>query len=111
MSLTYYVHLHTGEKLKNKKRKVIDQLAQDRLKHDIYLVALVSGKLEAFSSKMRKQAYFKERSYFVVGLAYDYEESKEVICDIVAKVYMQDKEISIAEFIMSRQQQYESEVM
>lgn len=106
--MKYYKHLYIGESLKKKKKKVLLRLEKRKFTPGIYLIALCQtgcSQLEIFDANQLLQKGYPERDYFIVGLAKGFDESTEILEEIVKNVYNETKGADIRSYILNKEQE------
>ena len=103
MQLKYYNELYFSESLtKTKvKEKIQKELESNKLHKDLYLLVLSSNQqlgIEFFKVTYLQQEFFKDKSFFVIGIAKNYEEAKELVRKIIEDVISHTSDLNVREF-------------
>ena len=103
MKLKYYNNLYFSESLTKPKlkEKLKNELKRNKLDKDLYLLVMSSNKqlgIEFFKVTYLQQEIFKDKSFFVIGLAKNYEEAKELVKKIIEDVMQHTGGLNVREF-------------
>lgn len=109
MQIKFYCDLYVSECWREKKNKIIKKLKENRIKPQVYIVALSQGdqnELEFFSSILLKQHVFDNAEVFVVGIANGYDEALFMVRDITKQIYTETGTADLRKYILERQKEY-----
>ena len=106
MELEFYKHLYLSGALKKKKRSVIRKLKHHVFSPKLYLLVLSQREqkqFEFFSTNLLKQHFFKDTSFFIVGVAESYDQAMYLVEEITQEVYTKTKACNLREYILNNQ--------
>ena len=103
MKLTYYYNLYLSTSLDkpSTKESILEELKENKLDKRLYVLVLSKNpdnNLEFFKVSYLQQEIYQEQSFFVVGVAKDYEEAKDLVLKITKDVVTYTGEAKIREY-------------
>ena len=103
MKINYYNNLYFSESLTKPKlkEKLKEELKDNKLDKDLYILVLSSNQqlgIEFFKVTYLQQEIFKDKSFFIIGIAKSYEEAKELVQKIIEDVISHTGGLNVREF-------------
>ena len=103
MKVKYYNNLYFSESLTKPKVKeqLKVELKENKLDVDLYLLVLSTNQqlgIEFLKVSYLLQGFFKDKSFFVIGIAKNYEEAKELLKKILEDVMQHTGGLNVREF-------------
>ena len=108
--MKYYHALYMSDKLRSKRKKILEKIESGKWQLDKYLLVLsakMNNQLEFYNSVLLLQEAMKQEDLLVVGIADGYDEALELVKQITEEVYERTQGTDIRAYLLERQQEYE----
>ena len=103
--MEFYKRLYLGESAEKDHRRIVWKLKHRAGQVDVYVITLPLGGsdlLEIYHCSILKQKYFKDKPFFVVGIAKGKQEAVELSCKIVEELYTMTDGFDMKKFILEK---------
>lgn len=100
--MRWYSHLFVGEKAKKQKRQIIGKIRKKILQSEVHVITLAENGenlFDIYPSEMLLTPYYKEKDFYIIGIAADYWEALDVARDIVDAMYQKTGTCCWSEFV------------
>lgn len=97
--------LYLGESVEKSHRRIVFKLKHRIGQVDVYVITLpLNGGdlLEIYHCAILKQKYYKNKPFFVVGIAGGKQEAMELSCKMVEELYTMTDGFDMRSFIMEK---------
>ena len=108
--MKYDFNLLLSDILKEKKQRVLSDIEARRGVFNHYLIVLPDREdenLEIHPSKALEKTVWKDKEWFVVGVAVGYQDALDMIQTFVQEVYDSTGNVNIREYILEQQRHFE----
>lgn len=110
MRIKCYCNLYTGSSVTKEKNQYLLDIMNGILKHSVYIITLAQEKqnhLEFFASSLLRQKIYEEKEIFIVGIARTYDETVDVVTEIVQDVLKSTGQSNVRSYIETEQRLFE----
>lgn len=90
MKICWYDHLYTGEKAKKYRYRIIQAIRRSRIQTGAYVITPASNGnnvLDIYPAVMLQSPFYKDKEFFIIGIAADYWEALSLVRQIVDDMY------------------------
>ena len=108
MEITCYYDLYADEIPANEKDEIVIALEKGEIDRELHIITLAQGErnqLEIFSLGRLKQQIFSDATFFVVGIAKEYEGAVRLVQHIVDEIYQETAHPYVREHLLKRQRE------
>lgn len=100
--MLWYKQLYVGEKAKNHRFRIIQNIRRNKPQPGAYVITPASNGnniLDIYSTVTLLQAYYRESDMMILGIADGYDEAMEVAGIIVHEMYQKTGEFNLSRFL------------
>ena len=108
MEITCYYDLYVDEIPANEKEEIVEELERGEINRELHIITLAQGErnqLEIFSLGRLKQQIFSDATFFVVGIAKEYDGVVRLVQHIVDEIYLETTNPYVREYLLKRQRE------
>lgn len=103
--MRWYKELFLGTGAEKSRHQIVENIKSNKPQFNVFVITLPSNEnnlLDIFHSTILLQPYYKNKEYFIVGLAKGYEEALEVMTKIVMDTYNETGGFRVKEYLKSK---------
>lgn len=106
--MRWYKHLYVGDKAKEKRFSIIQNIRLNRLQAGVHVITPASNEnnlLDIYPAAVLREKYYREKDeLLILGLGADYFETLLVVRKIVDDIYRETGGFSLDEFLIKNGQ-------
>ncbi|MDF2886903.1 MAG: hypothetical protein K0R23_1288 [Lacrimispora sp.] len=102
MKISWYNRLYVGEKAKKKRYRIIQGIRKGKPGLDIYVITPASNGnniLDIYPATEIISPFYKEKEFFILGIAADYWEAQEVAGRVIHDLYRTTEGFNLSDFL------------
>lgn len=108
--MKFYCNLMMSDILIAKKERVISDIENRKASFNRFVIVLSEKEnLEIHSTMALSKSVWKDKEWFVVGIATGYADALDMIKNLTQLVYNDTKDANLKEYILNKQEQWEKE--
>lgn len=104
--MRFYEQCFFSENLNDSKENLIDKMNQGKTFYHTYMIVIPlntkDSQLEIYHTEMRKQFYFHEEDYIVIGLTLGNQEALSFLEEITWNIYKETGDVKIKEYYLNK---------
>lgn len=104
MKISWYNRLYVGEKAKKKRYRIIQGIRKGKPGLEIYVITPASNGnniLDIYPAAELASPFYKEKEFFILGIAADYWEALEVAGRVIHDLYRKTEGFHLSDLIDS----------
>nr|WP_314461085.1 hypothetical protein [uncultured Clostridium sp.] len=102
MKISWYNRLYVGDKAKKKRYRIIQGIRKGKPGLDIYVITPASNGnniLDIYPAAEIISPFYKEKEFFILGIAADYWEALEVAGRVIHDLYRKTEGFNLSDFL------------